>query len=95
MKDKDKKERIKAVALKYASGEDSAPRLVAKGRGLIAEKILELARKHGVPVTEDHDLIEALSALDIYEDIPEELYKAVAEVLAFIYRLQQERFPKT
>jgi len=77
----------KAAALKYQHGEDRAPRVVAKGRGTIAEKILETARKHGIPIKEDKTLVEILSSLDLYQEIPAELYRAVAEILAFVYAL--------
>jgi len=76
----------KAVALKYRAGADSAPKVVAKGRGLVAEKILELARACNVPVHEDADLAEVLSALELNSEIPPETYILVAEILAFIYR---------
>lgn len=79
--------RKRAAALRYKQGEDAAPRLVAKGSGRTAERIVEIARSHGVPVHEDRDLVEVLSALDLGDAIPPELYKAVAEVLAFVYRM--------
>jgi flagellar biosynthesis protein len=75
----------RAAALKYNRGDDSAPKMVAKGRGKVAEKIVEIAREHNVPIKEDKDLVEFLSTLDLYQEIPQELYKAVAEILAFIY----------
>ncbi len=78
----------KAVALRYEQKKDSAPRVVAKGRGFLAEKIIELARQHGVPIEEDEILVEALSKLDLYQEIPEELYKAVAEILVFVYQIK-------
>ncbi len=77
----------KAAALTYQHGDDRAPRVVAKGRGTIAEKILETARKHGIPIKEDKTLVEILSSLDLYQEIPAELYRAVAEILAFVYAL--------
>ena len=77
----------KAVALKYDQKKDSAPRVIAKGRGEIAEKILAVARANNVPLYEDKNLIQVLEALDLETEIPPELYRAVAEVLAFIYRL--------
>ncbi len=79
----------KAVALKYRKGVDSAPRVVAKGRGIVAENIIKIAKENGVPIHEDCDLVQLLSALDIYEHIPSELYKAVAETLVFIYRVKK------
>jgi flagellar biosynthesis protein len=77
----------RAVALRYDRTKDGAPRVIAKGRGQAAENIIALAREHGVPLHEDPNLAGALSALDIETEIPPELYRAVAEVLAFIYRL--------
>jgi len=77
----------KAVALKYDGKKDKAPRVVAKGRGAIAEKIIDIAKAHHVPLYEDKNLIQILEALDLETEIPPELYRAVAEVLAFIYRL--------
>jgi len=76
-----------AAALKYERGEDPAPKLVAKGLGKTAERIIEAAREAGVPLYEDPDLLAVLMTLDIGEVIPPEMYVAVAEVLAFIYRL--------
>lgn len=84
------KEELRAVALKYIKEINNAPSLVAKGRGKLAEKIIETARKYNIPVTEDKDLVELLSHLDMYQEIPEELYKAVAEILAFIYSISKE-----
>jgi flagellar biosynthesis protein len=81
----------RAVALQYDRAKDGAPRVVAKGRGPVAETIIARAREHGVPLQEDADLAAALSALDLETEIPPELYRAVAEVLAFIYRLNAKR----
>ena len=81
----------KAVALRYKTGDDNAPRVTAKGTGLIAEKIIEMARKHGIPIKDDPDLIEVLSRLDLNEEIPPELYVVVAELLAFVYRLNGKK----
>ena len=77
----------KAVALKYDDKKNKAPRVIAKGRGDIAEKIIEVAKAHNVPLYEDKNLIQILEALELETEIPPELYRAVAEVLAFIYRL--------
>ncbi|MGI6548947.1 MAG: EscU/YscU/HrcU family type III secretion system export apparatus switch protein [Syntrophomonadales bacterium] len=77
----------KAVALSYNSEEDEAPRVVAKGSGFVAEKIEILARESGVPVKQDQELVEYLSALNLYEEIPPFLYTVVAEILAFVYQL--------
>ena len=77
----------KAVSLKYQPEADRAPKLTAKGQGLVAEKIIALAREHGIPVREEPDLVEILSKLDLEQEIPPGTYVAVAEVLAFVYRL--------
>ena len=82
-----KDSQTKAAALRYRAGIDTAPSIVAKGRGLVAEKILALAREHGIPIKEDRNMVEILSTLSLYEEIPADLYKAVAEILAFIYKM--------
>ena len=79
----------KVVALRYQSKEDRAPKIAAKGRGYLAERILEVARAHDIPIREDKNLVEILSHLDLTQEIPPEIYKAVAEILAFVYRLTQ------
>jgi flagellar biosynthesis protein len=84
------KKQPKAVALKYRKDKDAAPRITAKGRGFVAEKIIETARAHNVPLYEDKNLVQVLEALDLETEIPAELYRAVAEVLALIYRLNQK-----
>ncbi len=83
----------KAAALKYERGRDRAPRLVAKGKGAVAEKIVEIARETGVEVLEDRELVEFLVALDVGQEIPPELYRAVAEVLAYVYRVTRRGTP--
>ncbi|RTR35564.1 EscU/YscU/HrcU family type III secretion system export apparatus switch protein [Robertmurraya yapensis] len=82
--------RKEAIALGYDSGQDEAPRVLAKGTGLVADNILEKAVGHDVPIQEDASLVELLGKLNINETIPEELYQAVAEVFAFIYRTNKE-----
>lgn len=81
--------RIKATAIKYKAEEDQAPRVVAKGAGKMAERIIAIAREHNVPLREDPQLVEILSSLDLYQEIPPELYRAVAEVLAYVYRVSK------
>jgi flagellar biosynthesis protein len=76
-----------AVALRYEKERDAAPHVVATGRGTIAEAILRRAEETGVAVREDEALTAALALLDVGDTIPPELYRAVAEVLAYIYRL--------
>lgn len=75
----------KAVALKYVPGEQ-APILTAKGKGKMAEAILEKAKEYGVPIQEDSSLVEVLSQLELDQEIPPELYQLVAEILSFVYR---------
>lgn len=84
----------KAVALRYDAARDSAPRVIAKGERLVAERIIEIAREHGIHVHEDPDLVAVMSRLDVDTEIPEELYRAVAEVLAFVYRLNNQLGPR-
>lgn len=81
----------KAVALKYDPDKDRAPVVAAKGAGLLAERIIELARETGVPVREDPELVRYLAALDLYQEIPPQLYEVVAEILAFVYRMDTGR----
>ncbi|OGR01532.1 MAG: FhlB domain-containing protein [Deltaproteobacteria bacterium RIFOXYD12_FULL_50_9] len=79
----------KAVALHYDREQDAAPRVVGKGAGLLAEKILEIAREHNIPIHEDADLTELLSRLGLSQEIPPTAYLAVAEIMAFVYRANQ------
>ena len=79
----------KAVALKYEIERDNAPRVIAKGRGHVAEHILETAQKHSVPVYQDKTLVNMLMALEIDREIPPELYKAIAEVMAYVYKMDK------
>lgn len=80
-----------AVSLRYDPESDRAPRITARGAGALAEKIIALAREHGVHIHEDPDLAGALSLLEVNTEIPEDLYRAVAEVLAFLYRLNRNK----
>lgn len=82
----------KAVALRYDRDKESAPRIVAKGSGYLAERIIATAHEHGITMYEDKELIELLSRIELYEVIPVELYQVVAEVLAFVYRLNKKAF---
>ncbi|SDM97168.1 flagellar biosynthesis protein [Paenibacillus sp. yr247] len=76
----------KAVALRYSPEVQKAPTLIAKGKGHMAEAILQKAKDNGIPIQEDSSLVEVLSKLDLDQEIPPELYQLVAEVLSFIYR---------
>ncbi len=95
MTNKDDASRPKAVALRYDAEKEHAPKIVAKGSGYLAQRILELAREHDVQVHEDPDLVEVLAKLDVNTEIPERLYQAVAEVLAFLYRLNTRPLSQT
>ncbi|RXZ32821.1 flagellar biosynthesis protein [Oxalobacteraceae bacterium CAVE-383] len=76
-----------AVALAYLAGEN-APKVVAKGSGLIAEAIIERAKEHGVFVHESKELVSLLMQVDLDQQIPPALYRAVAELLAWLYRIE-------
>ena len=75
----------KAVALRYKINEDNAPKVVAKGRGFLAEKIEEIAEEYDIHIEKNPELASSLYRLNLNEDIPEELYEAVAKILAYIY----------
>ena len=83
--DTPKTKELNAVALRYEGR--GAPRVTAQGRGLTAERILALAKEHNIPLREDPDLVYLLAQLDLGDEIPATLYVAVAEVIAFAYRL--------
>ncbi|HJW72440.1 MAG TPA: EscU/YscU/HrcU family type III secretion system export apparatus switch protein [Geothrix sp.] len=86
--------RPSAAALRYrpeSPFQDAAPRLVAKGKGLLAERILELARQNGVSISKDPDLLSALEPLDLNRLIPPELFQAVAILLAALYRANKKQ----
>ncbi len=87
MTDEPKKPAI-AVALEYEKGTHDAPKVVASGKGLIAEKIMEIARENGIMIEANPMLAEALSGVPIDDTIPRELYEAVAEVIGFVLRAQ-------
>jgi flagellar biosynthesis protein len=81
-------DRALAVALAYAPG-DAAPKVVAKGRGLIAEEIINRARAHDIYVHESPELVTLLMQVDLDDRIPPQLYVAVAELLAWLYRIER------
>jgi flagellar biosynthesis protein len=81
----------KAAAMRFRTGTDHAPLVVAKGRGKLAEKIIAVAQANQVPLVEDPGLVQVLEALDVNTEIPSELYHAVAEVLVFVYRMNQAK----
>ena len=79
--------RRQAVALRYRPAQERAPKVAAKGEGYVADRIVELARANGVPVREDRNLVQVLSLLDLDQEIPPAVYRAVAEILAWVYHL--------
>ncbi|RHB51149.1 EscU/YscU/HrcU family type III secretion system export apparatus switch protein [Exiguobacterium sp. AM39-5BH] len=81
-------DRKQAIALSYEQSMES-PRVVAKGGGLVAERMLALAQANGVPIHEDPALLSLLSALKIEEQIPEDLYQVIAELFVFLYQMEQ------
>ena len=85
--------RKKAVALRYDTKKDTAPVAVGKGIGLAAERIIALAKEHGIPIHEDADLVEILAKLELNEQVPPATYVVVAEILAFIYRTNDRYHP--
>ncbi len=82
-------ERYKAIALEYDKGRMKAPRVTAKGKGVLAERLVELARESGVPIQRDRLLVEALEAVDVGQEVPFELYQVVAEILVTVYRAER------
>lgn len=79
-----------AVSLKYRPLEDTSPRMTAKGTGEMADRILELARIHNIPIREDADLVHLLGKLEVESEIPPALYRIIAEILAFIYFVNEK-----
>lgn len=82
-----------AVSLKYDPATHEAPKVTAKGQGLVAEKIIALAEDHGVPIKKDPDLVQVLSQIEIEQEIPPSVYQVVAELLAFVYQVNKD-YPK-
>jgi len=82
--------RRKAATLRYDQDRDNAPIVSAAGKGYVAEEIIKLAEDNNIPIVEDSTLVEILAELNINEHIPEELYKVVAEVFAFIYQTDKK-----
>ncbi|MDX4060486.1 EscU/YscU/HrcU family type III secretion system export apparatus switch protein [Aliarcobacter skirrowii] len=84
----------KAVALEYEQGVNSAPKVTAKAKGEGAKNIIKVAQEHNIPIKKDEDLVELLSQIDIDKEIPASMYKAVAEIFAFIYDLSNKNKDK-
>lgn len=85
-------ERKKAIALRYEQGIDNAPVVVAKGTGELAERIINIAKENNIPVVEDKYLLSAMMKVEVYEEIPPELYRAVAKVLVFVKKVKEKRY---
>ena len=81
----------KAVALKYDILKDSAPKIIAKGKGETASNIIKIAKENNIPIKKDEDLVELLSQINIDKEIPDSMYKAVAEIFSFIYELSNNK----
>ena len=81
----------KAAALQYDKDKAAAPKLTAKGTGPVAEKIIEIAKAHGIPLHQDADLLEVLEKVEIDTEIPLEVYAVVAEIFAYLYRTNQAK----
>lgn len=86
----EQKKQSKAVALQYDKQKSTAPQVTASGSGLVAEKIIAKAKEAGVFIKEDPDLVELLAKVPVGEDIPMELYQTIAEVLAFVYSVNEK-----
>ena len=87
----DIKPRALAVALQYEKGTSDAPRVIAKGRGLVAERIITMAQEHGVVIEANPMLAEALSGVELDETIPLELYESIAVVIGYVLRLSAKK----
>ncbi|UXN69570.1 EscU/YscU/HrcU family type III secretion system export apparatus switch protein [Devosia neptuniae] len=87
----DIKPRALAVALQYEKGTSDAPRVIAKGRGLVAERIIAMAQEHGVVIEANPMLAEALSGVELDETIPLELYESIAVVIGYVLRLSAKK----
>ena len=81
----------KAVALRYDKEKENAPRVVAKGEGHTAKNIIKIAELNNLPIKKDADLVELLSNIEIDKEVPDALYKAVAEVFSFIYKVTKKK----
>jgi len=85
---------LKAAALKYDSKTQNAPTVVAKGKEEVAKNIIKIAEENNLPIKKDEDLIELLSNIDIDTEIPDNMYKAVAEIFSYIYDLNEKETQK-
>jgi len=83
-------EKKKVVALRYKKGVDNAPKVVAKGIDLIAQRILEIAEKENIPIIKNEKAVEDFYGIDLDDEIPPELYEIAAEIIAFVYKLDKQ-----
>lgn len=81
----------KATALQYDKTKDEAPIVVASGNNHIASNIIQIAQQNNIPIKKDEDMVELLSKIELNKEIPENLYKAVAEVFSFIYNITNDK----
>lgn len=81
-----------AVALGYNTSEDGAPKVIAKGQGFLAEKIVEVAKENRIMVEEDPLLFDSLYRLEVGDEIPAKLYQVIAELLAYVYKINGKKF---
>lgn len=79
------------MALGYNRQKDNAPKVLATGSGEVAKNIINLAKSHDIPIKEDADLVEVLSKVDLNEEVPPNLYKAVAEIFSFLYQMTNKK----
>jgi len=84
----------KATALKYDDQKDNAPKAIAQGSGLTAANIIKIAQENGIPIKKDEDLVNMLSQIELNQEIPIELYKAVSEIFSFIYGISNKNESK-
>ena len=81
----------KATALKYDDKKDNAPKAMAQGSGEVANNIIKIAEQNGIPIKKDEDLVNMLSQIELNQEIPVELYKAVSEIFSFIYGISNDK----
>lgn len=94
MDSENNKPKSQAIAIRYDANKNQAPKVTAKGSGFIADEIIKTAKKNAVPVYQNKSLAGVLMAVELDREIPAELYQAVAEVLAYIYRMDQKAAQK-
>ena len=84
------RKKTSAVSIQYNKDDNGAPKVTAKGQGWVAEKIIAMAEEQNIPIKSDKDLMALLEKIDVGQEIPESLYKIVAELLAWVYTLNKE-----